>query len=436
MNRQEEGEGEERGDDEVYEPDAHTSSRRRRLERPEVDLQRGNARVDGGGRAGHGLPGQGLVAHDLLRPLPAKLLAELRGEHVELRPDVVVRGRVLPGRLVYVLDRPGRAVRRVALPHGGAQQRRGVGVDDDGGPALPVIHGLADGDGVITKLGWVEDCVAQRRRRAVDELQRRVDHGLAYKGGPRAGRGRVVRGNLPVKVDDVDDKVAQPVLGVEQDAPVQREDTHYSDNEDEDCAFFVSGRSIYPYTYTSSISSAYTRAKGRGVCKKDIFVRTRLCPHEQHVLTHFTHLVVPEPDALVRLLVVLARIRVVVRPILAPATITTITTAAMFLLVLDPALVVLEAIRALPHRLLLVLVLLLPGVTAQGAVAVAVESAVPGGEDKVGCIWCLAAATATASGGDGVVVVAPVVSRMMRDSHFWRRYLFGITMIYVLVLYV
>lgn len=214
MNGEVKGETEEGNDDEVDQSDRHCGGCDRRVEGPEVEHGEADGGVEGLGDALEGCARDTAVGEDLGGPLAAEQGGDFRLEHVQVGEDVVGVGSFVAGGLVYDLARAQGIEGGIAELDGLAEEGRGVGVDDDGGPRFPVVHGAPDGQGVVVEGRWGNGNEAEMRLavRGNDGLGCLRDH------GPDQRRG------LSLEVDDVDDEGVEVIPHVEEDAPVQGED--------------------------------------------------------------------------------------------------------------------------------------------------------------------------------------------------------------------
>ena len=172
VNRQEKGEAEEGDDDQVDEANGRRGRRAGRVKGPQVVGAEADARTQGLRRMGEAAARDGVVAQDLLRPHLAEFGLDVRLQLRENGHDVVVV-RVLVARLhVDGLAGAQGVVRGVARLHRGAQQRRRVGVDDDGGPGLLREDGVAHLQRVVGEIG--------RRDGDVAEVHGRVGRDLGF----------------------------------------------------------------------------------------------------------------------------------------------------------------------------------------------------------------------------------------------------------------
>lgn len=213
MNGEVECETEEGDDDEVDKPDCDGGSSDGGVEGPEIERGEADCGIEGLRDALEGGARDAVVGEDLGGPLPAEHRNDFRLELVQLGEYVVGVGRLIARGLVYNLARAEGIEGGITELDGLAQERGGVGVDDDGGPGFPVVDGAPDGQGVVVEGGGGNGDEAEMRLavRGYDGFRCLRDH------GPDERRG------LGLEVDYVDDEGIEVVFHIEQDAPVQGE---------------------------------------------------------------------------------------------------------------------------------------------------------------------------------------------------------------------
>lgn len=231
MNREEKRKGEEGDDDQIDKTNGHTWRRGRGRERSQIDRQEGDGGIHGSRSGRQHVRGDGCIARDSPGPHGTELGHELLLQLVELGQDVLVDGVLVPCREEDGLDGARRVVGGVAGGERRLEQGRGVVVDDNGGPEMEVVDGLANLHGIVAILRSRYHLVAQGWLcRVVDQTLNQLRQRRAHEGVDV-----VVWCRPAVKVDNGYFQVFHVLFRLEEDGPVQGQYCHDEYHKNQHC---------------------------------------------------------------------------------------------------------------------------------------------------------------------------------------------------------